>query len=241
MPRNARIVIPGIPHHLTQRGNDRRIVFLQDADYLKYLEFLCEYTGKYRVAVHGYCLMPNHTHLALTPPDEKALAKAVGKTHGRYAQYFNSTYKHSGHLWQNRFYSCALDEEHYWIALAYIDRNPPRARLVGDAGAYRWSSAAAHLGGADETGLLDLITWQAHMPPELWHERLTLPEDDDLLQTLRLTTHAGRPLGSAAFLAKYEALLGMPLQPRPVGRPKKPKEEAVKETGGCLQFRPLLH
>ena len=164
MPRAARIVLPGVPHHLTQRGNDRRAVFLQDADYLKYLEFLCEYAGKFRVAVHGYCLMPNHTHLVLTPPEEKALARAIGRTHGRYAQYFNKTYGRSGHLWQNRFYSCALDDEHYWLALAYIDRNPSRARLVGDAGAYRWSSAAAHLGGTDETGLLDLITWREQMP-----------------------------------------------------------------------------
>jgi putative transposase len=229
MPRSARIVLPGVPHHLTQRGNDRRAVFLQDADYLKYLEFLSEYAGKYRVAVHGYCLMTTHSHLVLTPPEEKALARAIGYAHGRYAQYFNKTYGRSGHLWQNRFYSCALDDEHYWRALIYLERNPERARLVGDAGAYRWSSAAAHLGGDDETGLLDLIAWRAQMPVDYWRERLTVPEDDDLLHTLRLTTHTGRPLGSPAFLAKYEALLGKRLQPLPVGRPKKPKEEAMKK------------
>jgi len=225
MPRNARIVIPGVPHHLTQRGNDRRVVFLQDADYLKYLEFLCEYAGKYRVAVHGYCLMSNHSHLVLTPPDEKELARAIGRTHGRYAQYFNAAYRRSGHLWQNRFFSCALDEEHYWLALAYAERNPPRAHLVGDAGAYRWSSAAAHLGGADETGLLDLITWPTLMPPDVWRERLLLPEEEDLLLSLRLNTQTGRPLGSPDFLAHYEALLGRRLQPLPVGRPKKASEQ----------------
>jgi putative transposase len=229
MPRSARIVLPGVSHHLTQRGNDRQAVFLQDADYLKYLEFLCDYTGKYRVAVHGYCLMSNHSHLVLTPPDEKALARAIGRTHGRYAQYFNATYGRSGHLWQNRFYSCALNDEHYWLALAYVERNPARARLVGDAGAYRWSSAAAHLGGGDDTGLLNLITWREQVLVEFWRERLTLPEDDDLLQTLRLTTHTGRPLGSAAFLSHYEFLLGRRLQPLAVGRPSKPKEETVRK------------
>ena len=152
-------------------------------------------------------------------------ARAIGLTHGRYAQYFNATYRRSGHFWQNRFFSCALDEEHYWIALAYVERNPPRTHLVGEAGAYRWSSAAAHLGGDDETGLLDLITWQTLMPPDVWGERLLLPEDEELLQALRRATRTGRPLGSSAFLARYETLLGRRLHALPVGRPRKIKAE----------------
>ena len=121
----------------------------------QYLALLCEQTAKYQVGVEGYCLLSNHVHLALVPPNEQALARAVGRTHYRYTQYVKATYGRSGHLWQNRFFSRALDDEHYRTALRYIERNPPRAHLVAFAADYRWSSAAAHLGGVDDTGPLD--------------------------------------------------------------------------------------
>ena len=91
MPRCARIILPGIAHHLTQRGNNREVMFLNDADYIAYLTFLHEQAGKHLVVVEGYCLMPNHVHLVLIPPDEMSLARAIGRTHYRYTQYFNFT------------------------------------------------------------------------------------------------------------------------------------------------------
>lgn len=149
----------------------------------------------------------------------------IGRTHYRYTQYFNFTYQRSGHLWQNRFYSCALDEAHYWKALCYVERNPVRAHMVEAATAYRWSSAAAHLGASDETGLLDIAAWQARMPAEDWCERLGLPEEETEMAILRCTTHTGRPLGGTEFLLPYEELLGRRLHPLSVGRPKKMKGE----------------
>ncbi|MHB9026736.1 MAG: transposase [Armatimonadota bacterium] len=226
MPRTARIVLPDVPHHLTQRGNNRQTVFFHDADYLHYLALLREETTKHQVVVHGYSLMSNHTHLALTPPDEEALARAIGRTHYRYTLYFNRVYQRSGHLWQNRFFSCALDNEHYWTALHYIERNSVRAQLVECAMEYRWSSAAAHVGGDDASGLLDLPAWCAVMPAEQWRERLVAPEEDALLLRLRTTTHTGRPLGAASFVAEYEAALGRRLLALPVGRPKKAPTDA---------------
>ena len=103
-------MVPGWAHHITQRGNNRQDVFFVDDDRRVYLEMLQEQAGKYGLELSGYCLMSNHVHLIATPHTEDALAKAIGRTHFRYTQYVNRLHKRSGHLWQGRFYSCALDE-----------------------------------------------------------------------------------------------------------------------------------
>ncbi|MEI6519316.1 MAG: transposase [bacterium] len=221
MPRTARIVIPDVKHHVTQRGNNRAQVFFEDADYLKYLELLAKHAAKYQVTVHGYCLMPNHVHIVLTPHHEKALALAVGRTNFRYTQYINMSKNRSGHLWQNRFFSCALDDEHYWTALRYVERNPVRAQMINSAIDYRWSSASAHIAGIDNTGMLDLVSWQNEIPANIWRERLFSPEEEMEIMMLRNTTHTGRPLGNEEFIIEYESKLGKRLSALPVGRPKK--------------------
>jgi len=109
VPRVARIVISGNEHHVTQRGNNRQDVFFTDDDRRIYLSFLREQTGKHGVRIVAYCLMTNHVHLIVVPPDGDSLAKAIGRTQLLYAQYVNRLHRRSGHLWQNRFYSCVLD------------------------------------------------------------------------------------------------------------------------------------
>ncbi len=107
MPRMARIVIPGQPHHVVQRGNNRQDVFFVDDDRRAYLEFLREHCERFGFNVLGYCLMTNHIHLVGTPASEDSLAKAIGRTHFRYSQYVNRLHGRSGHLWQNRFFLAA--------------------------------------------------------------------------------------------------------------------------------------
>ena len=226
MARVARIVIPNCPHHVTQRGNNRQDVFFVDDDRVTYLELLGEECAQHGVAIDGYCLMTNHVHLIATPRSKDSLAKGLGRTHFRYTQYVNRLHGRSGHLWQNRFYSCALDEEHYWTAMAYVEQNPVRARLVRRPWSYRWSSAAAHCGrGRDRSGMLDLDQWSEWLAGNDWSETLVDMLGDDMLSALRLNTHRGRPLGSDAFLSKIEALLGRRLRPLPVGRPRRRKRE----------------
>src|SRR4030042_765949 len=133
MPRLARMVIPGVPHHITQRGNNRQDVFFVDDDRRVYLSLLQEPSRRYGLQLLGYCLMSNHVHLIATPARDDSLAKAVGRGHWLYTQYVNRLHGRSGHLWQNRFYSCALDEEHLVAARAYAERNPVRAKLVKQA------------------------------------------------------------------------------------------------------------
>jgi len=175
--------------------------------------------------VDGYCLMSNHVHLIVRPKSEAALAKALGRTHYRYTQYVNRLHGRSGHLWQNRFYSCPLDEAHYGTAMAYVEQNPVRARLVRCAWRYAWSSAAAHCAlGTDHSGLLDLVAWPNSLTGSAWQETLADRLSKETLSTLRLSTHRGRPLGSDGFLSKIEVLLGRRLRPLPVGRPRKARK-----------------
>jgi len=222
MPRVARIVIPNCPHHVTQRGNNRQDVFFVDDDRATYLQLLVEDSERYGVRVDGYCLMTNHVHLIATPKSEESLAKAFGRTNFRYTQYVNRLHNRSGHLWQNRFYSCALDDDRYWTAMAYVEQNPVRGRIVRRPWRYAWSSAAAHCGHArDRSALLDLDLWNTWVTESDWKESLADMLDKATLSTVRLNTHRGRPLGSDSFLSKIEALVGRRLRPLPVGRPRK--------------------
>ncbi len=219
MPRVARVVVPGVPHHVTQRGNNQLDVFFAEDDHPAYLEILGQQAQRFGVVIHGYCLMTNHVHLVLTPKTEQALALAVGRTHWRFSQYINRFHGRSGHLWQNRFYSCPLDDDHFWTAMVYVERNPVRARIVRKAWRYPWSSAAAHISGKDKTGLLDLDDWHARKPPA-WEPLLSQPQDAAIQETLRRHLGRGRPLGSDKWLARLEARLGRRLRPLPPGRPK---------------------
>ena len=212
--------MPGVRCHITQRGNNQQDVFFVDDDRRVYLRLLQEATKLYGLTVHGYCLMTNHVHLVATPVREDSLAKAVGRTHLAYAQYVNRLHGRSGHLWQNRFYSCILDEQHFGAALRYVERNPVRARVVRLPWRYPWSSAAAHTGRGDRTELLDLVAWSKEMSPEDWEGILLEAEDEDTLRALRVRTQTGRPLASDSFMSKIETFLGRRVRPLPAGRPQ---------------------
>ncbi len=228
MARQARVVISGLPHHITQWGNNREDVFFVDADRLAYLRLLCEQCEKHGVRVLGYCLMTNHIHLVATPAREDSLNLAMGRTHFLYAQYINRLHGRSGHLWQGRFQSCPMDGAHAAAAMRYVERNPVRAKISRVPWTYRWSSAAAHIGRPDPAHLLDVEAWNDLIPRINWKRMLTDGDDKETLAALRLNTQTGRPLASDSFLNKLERKLGRRLRPLPVGRPKKKKSETRK-------------
>jgi len=155
MPRVARVVAAGVPHHITQRGNNRQDIFLTDEDRRFYLDVLREDNRRCGVRLLAYCLMTNQVHLVAVPERADSLARALRRAHSRYAQRFNRLYGRSGHLWQNRFFSSPLDRHHLVTALAYVELNPVRAGLVGRAEQYPWSSARAHITAEDSSALLD--------------------------------------------------------------------------------------
>jgi putative transposase len=229
MPRVARIIVPGCAHHITQRGNNRQDVFFTPDDRRVYLGLLGTHCAAAGVTVLGYCLMTNHVHLIGVPADERGLARALGRAHYHYTLYVNRLHGRSGHLWQNRFYSCPLDPWHTWAALAYAERNPVRAGLARRAWRYAWSSAAAHVAAApDASGLLDMRDWQREWPAERWRAQLVAPDDDVLTLTVRRHLRTGRPLAGDTWLAKLETRVGRRLRAAPVGRPRKRKAPRSK-------------
>ena len=133
MARIGRIVVPGFPHHVTQRGNRRQPVFFEPSDCQLYRDLLAEHCRRASVEVWAYCLMPNHVHLVLTPRTPHALARAIGETHRQYTAFINARARWTGHLFQGRFSSVALDEAHLAAAARYVALNPVRAKLAARA------------------------------------------------------------------------------------------------------------
>ena len=144
MPRRPRIIIPGIAHHVTQRGNNRQQVFYSDDQRRFYLHLLTRHATRYRVRILGYCLMTNHVHLVVVPECQNSLARTFGTMHAEYALALNQAAERTGHLWQNRFFSCPLDVWHLENAMRYVELNPVRAGLAVMPWDWPWSSARAH-------------------------------------------------------------------------------------------------
>ena len=221
MPRVARIVVPGAAHHVTQRGNNMQDVFFVDDDRRVYLELLLEQGFRFDFRIEGYCLMTNHIHVIGVPAREESLAKTIGRTHFLYSQYVNRMHGRSGHLWQNRFHSCAMDDAHTFNALCYVELNPVRAGMVKKAWDYPWSSAKAHCGGEKGNLFLDPAAWFERTSAEKWKATLKeIARDKEAQEAVRRSTHTGRPLGSDSFLSKVEHALGRRVRALPVGRPK---------------------
>jgi len=215
-------VVPGQPHHVTQRGNRRADVFSDDDDRLRYRDLLQQYSERYGLTVLAYCLMTNHIHLVAVPPDEGALTVALRAAHARYSQWVNTREGWTGHLWQGRFFSCPLDEAHLWAAMRYVEQNPVRAGIVSVAEEYEWSSAAAHCGL--RTDPLVRSELPEGVAPGVWQAHLAEPVTEADAERLRSRTQSGLPCGDEGFLSRVSKLVGRALVVRGRGRPRKPEE-----------------
>ncbi len=220
MPRIARIIAAGYPHHITQRGNNRATVFFDDEDRQTYLNLLLKYTHKYNVAIWAYCLMGNHVHLLAVPGTDTGLARGIGLTNMLYTQYLNRKLNQSGRIWQNRFFSCLVESnQNLWSVVRYIERNPVKAGLAVTAIAYPWSSAAAHVAGKGNQ-LLAEVSWLA--PDERCGYAAFLDAvDEETDDGIRRATRTGRPFGSEQFIDQLELSLNQKLRPSGPGRPRK--------------------
>ncbi len=192
-----------------------------DDDRRVYLEILKEQCDKYFLEVAAYCLMTNHIHIVAVPDKEDSLAKAVGRAHLRYTQYINRMHGRSGHLWEGRFYSCAVDERGFWLAAKYVELNPVRAKICRVPWQYEWSSSAAHVGKMAGAELLNLTSWRKMISAKQWQRELAGGIDQSQINRIRLSTHTGRPLGTDSFVSKLEKMLGRRVRPLPIGRPRK--------------------
>lgn len=220
MPRRARIVIPGLPHHITQRGNNRQAVFLNDGHKRFYLSLVRKYASETRLQIWAYCLMPNHVHFIAVPEEKDSLAHIFHLAHTHYARFFNDKTGHSGHLWQGRFFSCVMETGEYIRAgVRYVERNPVRSRLAQTAEEYPWSSARAHIHKLHDP----ILALNCPLPEEItdWRSYLAGDESAKTLGHIRMSTTTGKPYASEEFLKRLEVSHGLRLLPRPKGRPKR--------------------
>jgi putative transposase len=216
MARIARVIAPGLPHHITQRGNRRQATFFCDDDYHSYLDLMSEWCRKCHVDVWAWCLMPNHVHLIAVPENVEGLARAIGEAHRRYTRWINLREGWRGHLWQERFASFPMDENYLLAAARYVEMNPVKAGLTERPEEYSWSSARAHIDGMNDqlvnvAPLLELVGD--------WTNFLALPSEQDS-KLLRKHERTGRPLGQETFVDKLESGLDRFLRPQKRG-PKK--------------------
>jgi putative transposase len=222
MPRISRTVAIGYPHHLTQRGNYRQTVFGHADDYAYYLNLFAKYSRKYGLEIWAYCLMPNHVHFVGVPGAADSLARTFNTVHMRYAQYYNQKNETKGHLWQGRFFSCALDERHTYAAVRYVELNPVRSGMVASPEAYPWSSAKGHLTECPDP----VLSGRCFLTETVqdWRQFLGEEKDLDARKQLIKATGNGHPCGAEDFVRQIESLTGRRFQPRPAGRPRNKKK-----------------
>jgi len=220
MARLARVVFPGLPHHVTQRGNGRAQTFFDESDYAHYRSLLREHCAAAGVAVWAYCLMPNHVHLILVPSDADGLRRALSRIHRAYAGAIHARLRRTGHFWQGRFGCVAMDEAHLCCAFRYVALNPVRAGLAVRAQDWPWSSAGAQL-GLGEDGITELEPLRLRVPD--FAALLTAAEDAEATLRLRRAESIGRPIGSDEFLKRLESGSGRALAP--ARRGPRPRDE----------------
>jgi len=219
MARIARVVLPGIPHHVTQRGNRRQQTFFNEEDYQVYMRLLTQSCSQYGTEVWAWCLMPNHVHLVLVPSSVDGLRASLAEAHRRYTRRINFREGWRGHLWQERFHSFAMDESYLLATVRYVELNPVKARLVERPQDWPWSSARARLGQVvDGLTKLEPLQQLVHDWTAFWGTGT-----DDQLTSIRLHTRTGRPLGSDTFVEKVERTVGRVIRrekpgPKPIRR-----------------------
>ena len=225
MARLARIVVPGVAHHVMQRGNRRQPVFFGDDDYAAYRALVTDACAAKDVRCLAWCLMPNHVHLILVPPDPDGLRGALAEAHRRYSRRVNAAHDWTGYLWQGRFASYPMDDAHLLAAIRCVELNPVKAKLVAHAEDWRWSSAAAHVTGKAD-GLTDLAgtaglhrNWRAMLRHGLEAGDVSAAEEAAIEARIR----TGRPLGDEGFVERLEEASGRGLKPGKRG----PKAKAI--------------
>lgn len=226
MPRRPRLIIPGVPLHLIQRGNNRQPCFYTDEDYSFYLDWLQMYSRDTGCLVHAYALMTNHVHLLLTPADAVSAGTLMKRLGQRYVQYVNRAYQRSGTLWEGRFRSCIAQQDEYLLTcMRYIELNPVRAGIVAHPGEYRWSSYGCN-GQGETSGLLSHHSVYLHLGrtdeerQAAYRELFRHALEPGIVDQIRQATNGNFAFGNPRFKEEIAAMLGRRVTPEKAGRPR---------------------
>ena len=240
MARLPRIIVPGLAHYVTQRGNRGQPIFFEQSDYSLYRDLVAEHCRRAAVDVWAYCLMPDHVHLVVVPTTGEGLARAIGEAHRKYTAFVNARARCSGHLFQARFASVVMDADHALAAIGHVARNPVRTGLAAQPEHWPWSSARAHLAGRDDghVRVTPLIRRMGRFA-----DLVAAEPDAAAIARLRAAETIGRPVGSDDFITMLEQQLDRPLRPQRPGR--KPKARAESPDHGAdtaaPQAMPMQH
>jgi putative transposase len=227
MPRRPRVILPNIPQHIIQRGNNRQACFYADEDYHSYLEWLKEYSEKTDCKIHANVLMTNHVHLLVSTDKTEAVGAMMKALGQRYVQYINKMYKRSGTLWEGRYKSCPTQAETYLLACQrYIELNPVRANMVPHPAEYRWSSYAANAQGAEDGmitphPLYEALGADAASRQAAYRALFRFQLDVGLVDEIRKATNGNYALGNALFVQQIEDALGRRATAGKAGRPRR--------------------
>ncbi len=224
MPRTGRVVLPNHAHHIVQRGHNRQVVFAQNHDYEYYLNTLSRWKSELDIKVYAWCLMTNHVHLVLEPPEDVSrLGQLMKRLAGRQTRYFNRLEGRRGTLWESRYKSSPIQTECYLLAcLRYVELNPVKACMVATPGEYRWSSYQTRSRGAS-SGLLDehpCYTALARDPDKRFRHyadflRQTIPDSE--LYLIRKSVQRGQLTGNRRFVDEVEHMIGKRIEHRSPG------------------------
>ena len=225
MPNYRRLVVPGLPHHVTQRGVRRQQTFFSSTDFRQYLSLAENLIDNVNLEIWAYCLMPNHIHAVVVPGDKDDLARFFGPLHNQYAKLTNLKNEWQGHLWQGRYRSVAMDETHTLAALRYVELNPVRSGLCRKPEEWPWSSARGNLGLSSDPILSTKVN---NKLVSNWADFLSTPEDLAEIDSLRRKTSIGRPAGDEKFIQNLESKTGRQIQPRRAGRRKKLRVKEIR-------------
>lgn len=231
MARLPRLTLPGYPHHITQRGNNRQAIFSSAADYQVFLDLLHENAQKFGIALHAYVLMGNHVHLLATPGTAEGLPQMMQAVGRRYVRYFNDSQGRSGTLWEGRYRSAVIETDRYLLAcMVYIDLNPVRAGLVSDAKDHPWSSHGHYAGlRADKLVTPHPLFWTLGNTPfareaayaELVRAGIAPEQQEALSRSVR----DGWALGSEKFVADLQKKTTRRVKKIQPGRPRSVPEK----------------
>lgn len=225
MARLPRLTLPDYPHHVIQRGNNRQPIFSCAEDFQRMLDLLAENARKFQVAIHAYVLMGNHFHLLATPHTADGLPQMMQAIGRSYVRYFNDQHRRTGTLWEGRYKSTVIQTERYLLAcMVYIDLNPVRAGMVGQARDYPWSSHAHYVGlRTDKLVTPHPMVWELGNTPfareAAYADMVATGLSAGQQHALTDSALRGWALGEPAFVKNLQTMTARRVAPKPRGRP----------------------